>query len=147
MSLDDILENEKKVWTRSTPAELFYVRDETDMKLIRATPKLIELCERFNEELLTRAQKVNAVKPKYEPPPRKNRARLCKHKSEYLFFCCFTLFYAIYCLSIVFFLYFISAEVSSSDSSEGETTDEEDWTMEELQRKQQHPDRLHPEMW
>lgn len=82
MSLDDILEEEKKVWTRSTPAELFYVRDETDLKMIRATPKLIELCERFREELLTRSQKVNALKPKYEPPPRKNRARLCKHKSK-----------------------------------------------------------------
>lgn len=82
MSLDDILEEEKKVWTRSTPAELFYTRDENDMKIIRATPKLLELCDRFREDLLTRSQKVNALKPKYEPPPRKNRARLCKHKSK-----------------------------------------------------------------
>lgn len=82
MSLNDILEREKKLWTRSTPAELFYVRDEIDMKRIKATPKLIELCKRFEIELVNRADKVNELKPKYEPPPRKNRARLCKHKSK-----------------------------------------------------------------
>lgn len=82
MSLDDILEREKKVWTRSTPAELFYIRDETDMKIIKATPKLVELCQRFENELVTRAEKINELKPKYVPPPRKNRARLCKHKSK-----------------------------------------------------------------
>lgn len=80
--MEEILQKENQVWTRSTPAELFYTRDENDMKIISATPKLIELCDRFNEELLTRAQKINALKPKYEPPPRKNRARLCKHKSK-----------------------------------------------------------------
>lgn len=85
MSLDDIVEREKKVWTRSTPAELYYVRDETDMKVIKATPKLVELLQRFEDELVKRAEKVNEDKPKYEPPPRKNRARLCKHKSKISF--------------------------------------------------------------
>lgn len=82
MNLDDILEKEKVVWTRSTPAELFYIRDENDMKLIKASTRLTELCKRFQEELLTRAQKINSLKPAYDPPPRKNRARLCKHKCE-----------------------------------------------------------------
>lgn len=85
VDLGDALEQEKKVWTRSTPAELFYARDEEDLKLVKATTKLRELCIHFEEQLLTRTQKANAVKPKYEPPPRKNRARLCKHKSKIYF--------------------------------------------------------------
>ncbi|XP_018576714.1 ribonuclease 3 [Anoplophora glabripennis] len=120
MTTEDILEKEKSIWTRTTPAELYYMRDENNPKIIRATPKLMQITEKFYETLVLRASRVNALKPKYEPPPRKNRARLCKHKTE------------------------VS---SSSDSSEEELTDEEDCTMEELQRKQQHPDRLHPEMW
>ncbi|KAG5875022.1 hypothetical protein JTB14_004906 [Gonioctena quinquepunctata] len=88
-------------------------------KLVRATTKLKHLCELFNDTLVLRARKIRSLKPTYEPPPRKNRARLCKHKTE----------------------------ASSSDSSDDSLTDEEDCTMEELQRKQQHPERLHPEMW
>ncbi|RZC39854.1 Pep deformylase, Ribonuclease 3 and/or dsrm domain containing protein, partial [Asbolus verrucosus] len=115
-----VLEQEKKIWTRSTPADLFYMKDESNPKVTKATAKLKQICDHFEETLVMRAKKVNNTKPKYVPPPRKNRARLCKHKSE---------------------------ESSSSGSSEEELTDEEDCTMEELQRKQQHPDRLHPEMW
>lgn len=79
-----------------------------------------QLCDRFNEDLVLRAKKINAAKPKYEPPPRKNRARICKHKTE------------------------VSSGSSCSDE---DLTDEEDCTMEELQRKQTHPDCLHSEMW
>nr|AVK59427.1 Drosha-PA [Diabrotica virgifera] len=120
MTVEDILENEKNIWTRSTPAELYYQRDLEKPTVVNATQKLKQLCDEFEEGLVTRARKVNAKKPKYVPPPRKNRARLCKHKTE---------------------------AQSSSDSSDADITDEEDCTMEELQRKQQHPDRLHPEMW
>ncbi|CAG9823289.1 unnamed protein product [Phaedon cochleariae] len=121
LSVDDIVEREKSIWTRSTPAELFYERSENNIRLVTATPKLEALCKEFNETLVTRARKINATKEKYEPPPRKNRARLCKHKTE--------------------------SHSSSESSDEDSLTDEEDCTMEELQRKQQHPDRLHPEMW
>ncbi|CAG9859292.1 unnamed protein product [Phyllotreta striolata] len=120
MSIEEILENEKTIWTRSTPADLFYVRDVDNPKIMIATDRLVQLCDNFEDQLVTRARQVNALKPKYEPPPRKNRARLCKHKTE---------------------------AQSSSDSSDENLTDEEDCTMEELHRKQQHPDRLHPEMW
>lgn len=82
VSQEDVIEKEKHIWTRSTPADLYYVRDEKNPKIITATPKLLQLCEIFNETLVLRAQKVNALKPKYEPPPRKNRARVCKHKSK-----------------------------------------------------------------
>lgn len=82
MTIDDILENEKSIWTRSTPADLFYVRDAENAKIMMGTAKLKQLCEDFEKQLVMRARGVNAEKPKYEPPPRKNRARLCKHKSE-----------------------------------------------------------------
>ncbi|XP_022906494.1 ribonuclease 3 [Onthophagus taurus] len=117
---EDVLEKERNIWTRTTPADLYYQRDEANPKVIRGTEKLLKICERFNEELVLRAKKINDTKPEYVPPPRKNRARVCKHKSE---------------------------QSSSSDSSEEDLTDEEDCTMEELTRKQQHPDRLHMEMW
>lgn len=60
------------------------------------------------------------MKPPYEPPPRKTKARLCKHKSE---------------------------ACSSSSSDSDSSMDEDDRTMEELMTKKQHPQRLHPEMW
>lgn len=82
---EDTLEKEKDIWTRSTPADLYYVRDEQNTKIIRSTPKLLQLCHLFDDVLLLRAKKVNDLKPKYEPPPRKNRARLCKHKCEFLY--------------------------------------------------------------
>lgn len=83
---DDVLEKEKHIWTRSTPADLYYARDEENPKIINATPRLLQLCDAFLENLVLRAKKVNELKPKYVPPPRKNRARVCKHKSKLMFF-------------------------------------------------------------
>ncbi|KAK5650502.1 hypothetical protein RI129_001531 [Pyrocoelia pectoralis] len=120
IGVDEIIEAERNIWTRTTPADLYYEKDPSNPKITIATERLLKVCEMFKENLVLRAKKVNEMKPKYEPPPRKNRARLCKHKLE---------------------------EPSSSDSSEEELTDEEDCTMEELTRKQQHPDKLHSEMW
>ncbi|XP_031346372.1 ribonuclease 3 isoform X2 [Photinus pyralis] len=120
IGVDEIMEAEMNIWTRTTPADLYYEKDPNNSKNTIATERLLKVCESFKENLMLRAKKINEIKPKYEPPPRKNRARLCKHKLE---------------------------EASSSDSSEEELTDEEDCSMEELTRKQQHPDRLHPEMW
>lgn len=121
MKPEEIVEHEKKVWTRTAPADLYYVRDEKNHKVMKATPKLLALCKRFHNELVSRAEKVRAARPKYEPPPRKNRMRLAKHKSEMC--------------------------SSTDSSSEESSTDEEDCTMEELERKRLHPYRLHPEMW
>lgn len=79
---DDTLEKEKMIWTRTTPADLFYIRDDGNPKVINATDRLVKLCDSFSEELVLRTEKINSTKPKYEPPPRKNRARLCKHKCK-----------------------------------------------------------------
>ncbi|XP_043276130.1 ribonuclease 3 [Venturia canescens] len=116
---DEIIENEKKVWTRTAPADLYYTRDENNPRIMRSTAKLRELCTIFKHLLLDRAAVARASQPPYEPPPRKTRARLCRHKSE--------------------------ACSSSSDSDS--SMDEDDRTMEELMAKKQHPQRLHPEMW
>ncbi|CAG9760358.1 unnamed protein product [Ceutorhynchus assimilis] len=118
---DDITHSEKKIWTRSTPAELYYQKDEASFKTTIGTQKLINLCTSFKENLVDRAEKVNSVKPKYEPPARTYYRNMCKHKTE------------------------ISSDSDSSGDSFSEA--EEDNSMEELQRKQQHPDRLDPEMW
>ncbi|XP_076232216.1 ribonuclease 3 drosha [Calliopsis andreniformis] len=120
MGPEGIMENARKVWTRTAPADLYYTRDDTNPKLMRGTPKLHELCELFKKVLIDRAAAARSLQSPYEPPPRKTRARLCKHKSE----------------------------VCSSSSSDSDSSmDEDDRTMEELMAKKQHPQRLHPEMW
>lgn len=84
---EETIEREKSIWTRTTPADLFYVRDDENPKIIRGTAKLAETCDSFYEELVLRSEKINALKPKYEPPQRKKKTRLCKHKCKrkYLF--------------------------------------------------------------
>ncbi|XP_067003035.1 ribonuclease 3 [Anabrus simplex] len=125
MKPEEILEHEKKVWTRSAPADLYYIRDDENPKVMRATPKLQALTEKFDYNLVTRAERVRQSLPKYEPPPRKNRLKLAKHKSEVC----------------------SSSDAGSGDSSCSSDDDEEDCAMEELERKRSHPDRLHPELW
>lgn len=44
-------------------------------------------------------------------------------------------------------LIFISAGESESEKSHSDEEGHENEAMEELKRKQQHPDRLHPELW
>ncbi|XP_008547319.1 ribonuclease 3 [Microplitis demolitor] len=117
---DGILECDKKIWTRAAPADLYYTRDENNPKIMKATPKLKELIGNFKRLLLDRAAEARANYPPYEPPPRKTKARLCRHKSE---------------------------ACSSSSSDSDSSIDDDDRTMEELMAKKQHPQRLHPEMW
>lgn len=44
-------------------------------------------------------------------------------------------------------LLILGEHFSSSESSSGSENDEADHAMQELERKQQHPRRLHSEMW
>ncbi|XP_017877532.1 ribonuclease 3 isoform X2 [Ceratina calcarata] len=120
MGTEGIMENARKVWTRTAPADLYYTRDETNPKIMNGTPKLHELCDLFKNVLLDRAKAARNLQTPYEPPPRKTRARLCRHKSE---------------------------ACSSSSSDSESSMDEDDRMMEELMAKKQHPHRLHPEMW
>ncbi|KAL0104972.1 hypothetical protein PUN28_016542 [Cardiocondyla obscurior] len=115
-----MLENEKKIWIRTSPADLYYVRDENNPKIMKSSSKLQELCKIFKQVLIDRAAEARKLQPPYEQPQRKTRARLCRHKSE---------------------------ACSSSSSDSENSMDEDDRTMEELMAKKQHPQRLHAEMW
>lgn len=46
---------ERKIWTRTAPADLYYSRDEKNNKLMRATGRLIQLCDDFKKILIDRA--------------------------------------------------------------------------------------------
>ncbi|XP_055859421.1 ribonuclease 3 [Episyrphus balteatus] len=120
--LAELEENEEKdVWIRSSPADIYYRRTNNGNE-VEGTSRLEALCNLFDEELVKRSDKAKAKMEAYTLPPRKHRRRLCKHKSEI-------------CSS------------SSSDSSDDEFKIEQDCCMEELSRKVQHPYRLHPDLW
>ncbi|KAK6620188.1 hypothetical protein RUM44_006589 [Polyplax serrata] len=123
MNPDEILEEETKIWIRSAPADCYYERDKNDLRRMRSTPKLDKLCERFRYELVERGKRVRDSQTLTCPPPIKPKQKLCKHKSQ---------------------------ACSSSNDSESENSDESDDVnemIEELQRKQKHPYRLHRELW
>ncbi|KAL5289251.1 DROSHA family protein [Megaselia abdita] len=111
---------EKQFWVRSSPADVYYKRTHNGIE-VQATSRLEALCELFERELLVRAETAREEMPKYTPPPRKERRRLCKHKSEVC--------------------------SSSDDSSDEEFHPEQDCSMEELSMKTQHPHRLHADLW
>ncbi|KAH8284565.1 hypothetical protein KR018_004297 [Drosophila ironensis] len=112
-------------WVRSSPADPYYER--TGDNEIRGRVRLQKLCDLFDEELLQRAGRVRRTLPVYVPPPRKPRRRVCKHKHK-------------------------ADACSSSSSSDGDSDEdafkiEQDCCMEELSRKVQHPQRVHPDLW
>lgn len=74
---------EEPSWTTSTHAKSYYKPDAANPKVMRGTAKLTKLCDTFRDMLVRRAEKVNAEKPEYVPPPRTSTARLCKHKGEF----------------------------------------------------------------
>ncbi|XP_075976678.1 ribonuclease 3 drosha isoform X1 [Anticarsia gemmatalis] len=116
-----------KYWYRSSPAELYYTPVENGAGL-QQTNKLEKICDTFFEKLIERGRK---ARPEVDelPPLKGPKGKLCTHNSD---------------------------EETSSSSSESEDEacmDEDglqgytDRIMLELQRKQSHPRRLHPEMW
>lgn len=61
MGSEGILESGKKIWTRTAPADLYYVRDESNPKIMRSTAKLKELCATFQKLLIDRAAAARAL--------------------------------------------------------------------------------------
>ncbi|XP_017471286.1 PREDICTED: ribonuclease 3 isoform X1 [Rhagoletis zephyria] len=114
-------EDTRNVWVRSSPADPFYRRTNASNEVV-STSRLEALCKLFEEKLIQRAERVRKTLPPYEPPTRKSRRRLCKHKSE-------------------------ACSSSSEDSSDDELKIEQDCCMEELSRKIQHPYRVHADLW
>ncbi|XP_046403440.1 ribonuclease 3 isoform X2 [Ischnura elegans] len=121
---------ERCYWTRAAPAELYYHRDENIPRIMRATNRLAALCDRFDEELVQRAEKARQTLPKVvgvssvsrQPKLRVHRGGGCGGGKS-------------------------SSSSGSDSSSEDADEEEEDRAMEELQRKRLHPHRLHPELW
>ncbi|KAL4219635.1 hypothetical protein ACF0H5_022207 [Mactra antiquata] len=116
-------------WIRCSAADLYFRKDVKTGNMI-ATKRMQELEDIFDIELVQRAAKVTALQEPYERAlPKPN----WKHK------CCVKHNHKIdddHC----------SEESSSSDSSDSES-DSEDWWMDELKFKLNHPYRLHPEIW
>ncbi|KPI92557.1 Ribonuclease 3 [Papilio xuthus] len=117
-------EETSKMWYRSSPAELYY-KPTPDGVGVMQTSKLEKRCSTFFKELIERGRK---ARPEVDelPPLRPSRGKACKHRMD---------------------------DKSSSSSDSDECMDEDglqgysDRIMMELQRKQSHPRRLHPEMW
>ena len=61
MGPEGIMENARKVWTRTAPADLYYSRDDNNPKIMNGTLKLHELCELFKKILLNRAAAARAL--------------------------------------------------------------------------------------
>lgn len=69
MSLEEVISEEKKVWTRSAPADLYYERDMENPRLMRSTPRLDKLLDRFDDELVKSAEKIKQdLQGNYQPP-------------------------------------------------------------------------------
>lgn len=105
----------------SSLAEKYYCNKEEASKDVIAKDPLTALHKRFKYELVDRAERFRAFKPKYEPPRRKTKLRKPQPPKT-------------------------DANEESS-SSEKSSSEEEDTAMEELERKKKHPDRLHLELW
>ena len=61
LGTEGILENERKIWTRTAPADLYYTRDENNHKIMRGSLKLIELCDIFKKLFIERAAAARAL--------------------------------------------------------------------------------------
>ena len=126
---EEIIEHEKKTWTRCAPADLYYVRDEQNPRIMRGTPKLQSVIDQFRQQLIKRGEESRMAQPKFECPPRKTRRHNHRHCGSS-------------CKD--------SAHKESEDSSSSSSSDEEDevdLALQELERKKQHPARMHPELW
>merc|ERR1719232_231627 len=65
---------EKKIWTRSAPADLYYERGQSK---INGTPRLATLLDNFQEKVLDSAAEARELQPKYQPP-KTNRLKVAK---------------------------------------------------------------------
>ncbi|XP_071516601.1 ribonuclease 3 [Panulirus ornatus] len=57
-------EETKVAWVRSAPADLYYQRDDKNPVVMRATKKLMMLCETFEEKLIRRGVRIREEKKK-----------------------------------------------------------------------------------
>lgn len=81
--LEQLVEDEDKdYWIRSSPADLYYRRDDGNGEMI-ATPRLDALCTLFENELIKRGEMARASQPSFDTQPKRRKHRVCRHKCEY----------------------------------------------------------------
>ena len=118
MTPEQVIEMERKVWTRSAPADLYYERDWENPGIMRATERSIVLQERFEKELIEASVNGKAKFPKADPPKMKVPAPKCDE------------------------------DLSSSDEEEGNHSHGlRIESLEWLDFRAKQANRLHPELW
>lgn len=73
-------DEEQASWIRASPADIHYRRTKD---VVESTPRLDALCTLFDDELLKRAAKTRAKQAPYVTPNRRQKIRVCRHKSEF----------------------------------------------------------------
>nr|AMN88357.1 DROSHA [Mytilus galloprovincialis] len=126
-TIEDVIEEEIPAWLRCSPSDLYFTRDNKSGCLL-ATKRMRDLEDRFENEVILRAERIRDSQPKVDlpsrPPPKLHiHKQCCSHQAE-------------------------DSCSSSSDSSDGDDDDDDDdeW-IEELNKKKKHPYRLHEELW
>lgn len=124
MSIEQIIEYEKKKWNQSVPTDSYYINNNGGSNVSLGKDCTLDLCNEFENVLGKRASRVNALKPVYSQL-RKNNVHVHVHKHK------------------------CSSNNCSDDDSSSSDEDKmsECSTLKELNRKSSHPDRLHQELW
>lgn len=74
-------DEEQASWIRASPADIHYRRTKDNE--VESTPRLDALCTLFDDELLKRSEKTRAKQAPYITPNRRQKIRVCRHKSEF----------------------------------------------------------------
>lgn len=120
MSIEEIIELEKKKWSKSAPTDLYYKKPNDNSNNTFGNDTVLRVCNEFENTLGKRVSKANALKP-VNVNTRKSNVHVHKHNNS--------------CSD---------DEFSTCDENED---DECSSKFNELNRKGAHPDRLHPELW
>lgn len=79
--LQELAHDEEQVsWIRASPADIHYRRSKDNT--VESTPRLDALCSLFDEMLSKRAERARAIQTPYNPPLRRRKIRVCRHKCE-----------------------------------------------------------------
>jgi len=119
MSIQQIIDYEKKKWSRSAPSDVYYKKPDDDSEVTFGNKVVLDICDEFENTLGKRVSKMNENKPVL-CKPRKVNVNVRKH---------------------------VCSGNGSSTSDEDDEDEKENSTLKELDRKCSHPDRLHSELW
>lgn len=119
MSIQQIIDYEKKKWSRSAPSDVYYKKPHDGSEVTFGNKTALDICDEFENTLGKRVSKLNENKPVL-CKSRKVNVSVRKH---------------------------VCSGNGSSTSDEDEDIEKENATLKELDRKCSHPDRLHSELW